>query len=81
MLLRARGKERVERVSIAGLARRPTGASAKLWLSHWAKQTHTPRDRTSEATALWKKGMTKIHILVRARKHAGQSEPRFQNGH
>ena len=40
MLLRARGKKRVERVSIAGLARRPTGASAKRWLSHGAKQTH-----------------------------------------
>ena len=55
MLLRARGKERVERVSIAGWARRPTGAWAKRWLSHWAKQTHTPSDRTSEAKALWKK--------------------------
>ena len=43
MVLRAKGKDRVERVSIAGLAQRPTGASAKLWLSHWAKQTHALR--------------------------------------
>ena len=42
ILLRARGKERVERISIAGLALRPTGAWEKLWLSHWAKPTHTP---------------------------------------
>ena len=45
----------VERVSIAGLARRPTGAWEKLWLSHWAKPTHMPSDRTSEAKDLWKK--------------------------
>ena len=60
MLLRARGKERVE----------PLGKA----------NTHALRPHLRGQGSL-EKGMTKTHILVRARRHAGQSDPRFQNGY
>ena len=40
MLLDGLGKARVEIASIARPAPRLAGARAKLWLSHWARQTH-----------------------------------------